>query len=148
MAVLAFLPLVLFIFLDKNASKKTKGIAGVVGIVALLIAGISGVDFNPPSVEKYTEQINAQTSVVKELNDGVDHVYWAPSGQKLHLFDDCQYIKGKEYGEGTVEEAWNTRKIEGNEICKVCLSRIQKEKDIKLSDAAAEALDEAESKGK
>ncbi len=146
MAVLAFLPLVLFIFLDKDASKKTKGIAGAIGIVALLVAGITGVDFNPPSVEKYTEQINAQTEVVKELNDGIDHVYWAPTGKKLHLFEDCQYIRGKDYGEGTVEEAWTTRGIEGNEVCKVCLARIQKEKNIQLSDAAAQALEEAENK--
>ncbi len=147
-AVLAFLPLVLFIFLDKDASKKTKGVAGAIGIVALLIAGITGMDFNPPSVEQYTEQINAQTNVVKELNDGVDHVFWTPAGNKLHLYNDCQYVRGKDYGEGSVEDAWNSRGIGNNEVCKVCLARAQKEKGIELSEGAAEALEAAERKAK
>lgn len=147
LSVLAFLPLVLFIFTDKNASKKTKGVAGAIAVVALLIAGITGVETNPASIEKYTEQINAQTDVVKQLNDGVDHVYWTPSGNKLHLYSDCQYVKGKDYGEGTVEDAWNSRKIENdpNEICKVCLGRIQKEKGIQLDEKTANALEAAES---
>lgn len=75
MGVLAFLPLVIFIFTNKNMDGKTKGIVGTIGIVALLIAGITGVDFNPPSIEKYTEQINKQTDSVKVLTNGIDLVY-------------------------------------------------------------------------
>src|SRR5699024_8311290 len=69
MAVLAFLPLVIFIFTNKNIDGKTKGIAGTVAVIALLAAGIFGIDFNPPSVEKYTEQINAQTEEVQQLTN-------------------------------------------------------------------------------
>ena len=72
MAVLAFLPLVLLIFTNKDLDGKTKGIVGTIGVVALLAASITGIDFNPPSIEKYTEQINAQTDLIKSLNNGVD----------------------------------------------------------------------------
>ncbi len=116
MGVLAFLPLVILIFMDKNASGKTKGIAGAVAVVALLIAGITGVDFNPPSIEKYTEQINSQTAELKTLNNGSDLVYWTNQGNKYHIFEDCQHIKNREIHSGTVEEAWKERKIGDSEL--------------------------------
>lgn len=134
MAVLAFLPLVIFIFSNKNMDKKTKGIAGAVAVVALLIAGISGVDFDPPSVEKYTKQINEQTDIVRQLNDGNDHVFWTPSGNKLHLYDDCYTIKNSDVSDGTVEDAWKARKIDNNEVCKICMNRATKEKDLNLEE--------------
>src|SRR5690606_38371685 len=57
-AVIAFLPLIIFILTSKNLDGKQKGIlAGIAG-VALVIAGITGYDFNPPSIEQYTEQTN------------------------------------------------------------------------------------------
>ena len=120
MAVLAFLPLVLLIFTNKDLDGKTKGVAGTVGIIALLIAGIMGIDFNPASVEKYTEQINAQTDLIKNLNNGVDFVYWTNHGNKYHLDSDCQHIRGREQHSGTVAEAWEERKIGDSELCATC----------------------------
>lgn len=134
MSVLAFLPLVIFIFTNKDASKKTKGVAGAVAIVALLIGSIVGIDFNPPSIEKYTEQINEQTDIVENLNDGNDHVYWTPAGNKLHLYDDCYTIKNSDVSDGTVKEAWEARKIDNNEVCKVCMNRAAKEREINLDE--------------
>ena len=64
-AVIAFLPLIVFILTSKNLDTKQKGILGGIAGVALLIAGITGVDFNPPSVEQYTEQ----TARVEELTN-------------------------------------------------------------------------------
>lgn len=129
MSVLAFLPLVIFIFANKNVSGKTKGIAGAVAIVALLAAGITGVDFNPPSVEKYTKEIQAQTDSLTQLTNGVDHVYWtAKAGNKYHIYKDCQHIKNREISEGTVKEAWESRHIENGELCKTCKERAEKEK--------------------
>lgn len=125
MAVLAFLPLVILIFTNKDLDGKTKGIAGGIAVVALLVAGIFGIDFNPPSVEKYTEQINAQSSEVVRLT-GQDHVYWTPKGNKLHLFEDCQHIKSSDISEGTVKDAWEARKIDNNEVCKTCANRAEK----------------------
>jgi|SRR5690625_2490104 len=139
MSVLAFLPLVILIFANKDASKKTKGIAGSIAIVALLAAGITGIDFNPPSVEKYTEQINQQTSIIEQLNDGVNHVYWTPAGNKLHLFEDCHHIKNSDVSDGTVKEAWEARGIDNNEVCKTCMNRSAKEKDLDLEEVLQNA---------
>ena len=110
-------------------SGKTKGIAGAVAIVALLAAGITGVDFNPPSVEKYTKEIQAQTDSLTQLTNGIDHVYWtAKAGNKYHIYKDCQHIKNREISEGTVKEAWESRHIENGELCKTCKERAEKEK--------------------
>lgn len=131
MAVAAFLPLVILIFTNKDLDGKTKGIAGTVGIGGLLIAGIFGIDFNPPSVEKYTEQINEQTEVVTDLS-GRDFVYWTPAGNKLHIYEDCQHIKNSDVTGGTVKEAWEARKIGDSEVCKTCIRRAEREKLIEV----------------
>ncbi len=129
MSVLAFLPLVILIFMNKDVDKKTKGIAGSIAVVALLIAGISGADFNPPSIEKYTEEINAQTSTVKDLNFDNDNVYWTRAGNKYHIFEDCQHIVGRdEINNGTVKESWEKKGI--SELCKTCEKRARKERNI------------------
>jgi len=128
LGVLAFLPLVIFILMDKDLSGKSKGIAGAVAIIALLIAGISGADFNPPSIEKYSQQINAQTDSVKQLTGGTDLVYWAREGNKYHLYADCQYIRGHEgVSQGTVKQAFEARKIGDNELCSACRKRALRE---------------------
>lgn len=127
-AAIAFLPLLILILTNKNLDGKTKGIAGAVAGVALLVATIVGIDFNPPSVEKYTEQINAQTTEVTDLTNGVDLVYWTPSGNKLHIFDDCQHIKNSTVSNGTVKQAWEARGIDNNEVCKTCANRAEKQK--------------------
>jgi len=128
-AIVAFLPLVIFILTNKNIDKKQKTILGGIAVVALLAAGITGYDFNPPSVEKYSQQINDQTKEVTELS-GTDQVFWTPAGNKLHLYNDCYTIKNSDVSEGTVKQAWEARKIDNNEICKVCVKRMQKEKGI------------------
>lgn len=129
MGMLAFLPMVILIFMNKNIDGKTKGIAGAVAIVAMLAAGISGVDFNPPSIEKYTKEINEQTSTLKKLNFDNDNVYWTRAGNKYHIFEDCQHIRGREsVTNGTVKESWEQKGI--SELCKTCEKRAMKERDI------------------
>lgn len=131
MGVLAFLPLVILIFMNKDASKKTKGIAGTIAAIALLIAGISGVDFEPPSIEKYTEEINAQTEVVKKLNFDQDKVYWTTAGNRYHIFEDCQHIRNREgISNGTTKESWDAKGI--SELCKTCEKRAIKERNTDL----------------
>lgn len=125
-AVLAFLPLVLLIFTNKDLDGKTKGIVGTIGVVALLAASITGIDFNPPSVEKYTEKINAQTDLIKNLNNGVDFVYWTNHGNKYHLNSECQHIRNREQHSGTVAEAWQERKIGDSELCATCRKAAEK----------------------
>ena len=114
-AVIAFLPLVFFIFTNKDLDKKSKSIAGVIGIVGLLVAGIFGADFAPPSIEKYTEEINL----------GRDHVYRTPKGNKYHIYETCQHIKNRDISEGTVKAAWEDKGI--SELCLTCKKKAEKE---------------------
>lgn len=124
MGVLAFLPLVFFIFTNKEASGKTKGIAGTIAVVAMLIAGVSGVDFNPPSVEKYTKEIQEQTSDLEALNVS-DNVYWTKSGNKYHLHENCHHIKESgTISNGTVKDSWEKKGI--SELCKTCKKKAEK----------------------
>lgn len=125
-AAVAFLPLIILILTNKNIDGKTKGIAGTVAGVALIAATIVGIDFEPPSIEKYTEEINAQTETVKELNYDNDNVYWTRAGNKYHIFEDCQHIRGREgVTNGTVKQCWEDKSI--SELCKTCEKRAIKE---------------------
>jgi hypothetical protein len=48
--------LIIVILTNKNLSGKQKGILGGIAGAALVIAGLVGVDFNPPSIEEYTSR--------------------------------------------------------------------------------------------
>ncbi|MBA4160647.1 MAG: hypothetical protein C0515_00865 [Novosphingobium sp.] len=63
--VLAFLPLLVLIFMDKDMDPKNKKIVGGVGVVLALLATTIGIDFNPASVEQYTEDMNLCASQIK-----------------------------------------------------------------------------------
>ncbi len=128
MGVLAFLPLVILIFTDKKLSGKTKGIAGSIAVVAMAAAGITGADFEPPSIEKYTEEINQQTEELKQINANNDYVFWSRAGNKYHVYEDCYHIKGKNLSNGTVKESWEQKGI--SELCKTCRKRTIKENGV------------------
>jgi hypothetical protein len=63
--VIAFLPLIVLIFMDKDMDPKNKKIAGGVGVVLAAVATFIGVDFNPPSVEQYTQDMNKCAAEIK-----------------------------------------------------------------------------------
>ncbi len=63
--VIAFLPLVALIFLDKDMDPKNKKIAGGVGVALAALATFIGIDFNPPSVEQYTQDMNQCAAQIK-----------------------------------------------------------------------------------
>ena len=124
-AVIAFLPLVILIFTNKDLKGKQKGLVGAVAVVALLIAGFTGIDFNPPSQEQYAEQ----TAQVEALNDGVNHVFWTKSGRSYHLYSDCSYIntdRTVEIFEGTVAQARELKNI--TDLCDRCEKQSNKRK--------------------
>ena len=63
--VVAFLPLLVLIFMDKDMDPKNKKIAGGVGVVLAVLATMMGVSFNPPSVEQYTKDMNSCAAQIK-----------------------------------------------------------------------------------
>jgi hypothetical protein len=63
--VLAFLPLIVLIFMDKDMDPKNKKIAGGIGAVLAVAATLIGVDFKPPSVEQYTQDMNKCAAEIK-----------------------------------------------------------------------------------
>ena len=63
--LIAFLPLVVLIFMDKDMDPKNKKIAGGVGVVLAVVATLFGVSYSPPSVEQYTEDMNACAEQIK-----------------------------------------------------------------------------------
>jgi hypothetical protein len=56
--LIAFLPLIVLIFMDKDMDPKNKKIAGGVGALLAVAATLIGVSWNPPSVEQYTKDMN------------------------------------------------------------------------------------------
>lgn len=126
-SIIAFLPLILLIFTSKNLNKKQKGIVGSIAIIALVIAGLTGIEFNPPSQEKYAPE----TEQVKSLTGGADHVYWTKYGKSYHLYSDCSYIntdRTEEIFEGTVAQAKEMKHI--TDLCDLCARRAEKEKGL------------------
>ncbi|MFK3679355.1 hypothetical protein ACI2IP_16660 [Microbacterium sp. NPDC090218] len=100
-AIVAFLPLVILIFLNKDMDKGQKTTAGIVGVVLAALAVVLGVDFAPASVEQY----NADQSAVIQLL-GKDEVVWVDGGKVYHVCDEVPAIQtGSEIITGTTAEA-------------------------------------------
>lgn len=87
MTIIAFLPMIVLIFTNKNMDGKQKAIAGTVGIIIALIAGYFGFSSNAPSVEQYT----AETGIVQAIT-GKDEVYWTKSGKVYHLCQEANDV--------------------------------------------------------
>ena len=113
--VIAFLPLIIVILLNKDIDGRTKGIAGAVGAVVLVVAVLLGIDWNPASQEANTEeqvanagQVDEYTTIVQELT-GTDQVAWTPAGDVYHLCTDASAVNqdsaANEIRVGTVADA-------------------------------------------
>jgi hypothetical protein len=63
--LIAFLPLIVLIFMDKDMDPKNKKIAGGIGAVLAVAATLIGVSWNPPSVEQYTQDMNTCAAQIK-----------------------------------------------------------------------------------
>jgi len=63
--LIAFLPLIVLIFMDKDMDPKNKKIAGGVGAVLAVVATLIGVSYHPPSVEQYTKDMNQCAAQIK-----------------------------------------------------------------------------------
>jgi len=126
-AAIAFLPLIVLIFANKDLTGNQKKILGGIGIIAVLIAGIVGIDFDPPSLEDQAGQLSDLT--------GGNHVFWTKSGTRYHIYDDCQYIntdRTDEIFQGTVSQARELKNI--TELCKTCENKARKQKGTVTND--------------
>ena len=63
--LIAFLPLLVLILMDKDMDPKNKQIAGGIGAVLAVLATLIGVNFKPPSVEQYTQDMNQCAAQIK-----------------------------------------------------------------------------------
>ena len=63
--LVAFLPLIVLIFMDKDMDPKNKQIAGGVGAVLAVVATLIGVSWKPPSTEQYTQDMNKCAAQIK-----------------------------------------------------------------------------------
>src|SRR4051812_35470766 len=102
--IIAFVPLIVLIFLNKDMDGKQKGIAGAVGIVLLLIAGFTSTSINSPSVEQYTTETDQVTQIT-----GQNLVFWTKSGEVFHLCNEASAVnlesKDNTIYSGTVADA-------------------------------------------
>ena len=100
-AVIAFLPLIILIFLNKDMDKGQKTTAGIIGVVLAVAAVALGIDYNPSSVEQYTAD---QSTVIQLL--GQDQVVWVDGGSVYHVCEEVSDIQtGSEKRVGTTAEA-------------------------------------------
>ncbi len=106
-ALVAFLPLIAMIFLNKDMDAKQKGIAGAAGIVVAIAATALGIDFKPLS----QEQVAVESQVVTQLV-GQDLVWWSDGGKVVHLCRDASDIKNATtaVSSGTLADALGARK--------------------------------------
>jgi len=117
--LIAFVPIIILVLLNKNLDSRTKGIAGAVGAVVLVVAVLLGIEWNPASQEENTEgviageianegQVDEYTAIVTELT-GADSVAWTPAGKVYHLCTDTSAVNqdsaANEIRTGTVADA-------------------------------------------
>lgn len=98
--IIAFVPIIILIFLNKDMDKTQKGVAGGVAVVVALVASVIGIDFNPSSIEKYTAEKQA---VIQLL--GTDTVYWSAGGGVYHVCGNVPDLAGSQVASGTTADA-------------------------------------------
>lgn len=108
-AVIAFLPLIILIFTNKDLDGKQKGVLGGIAIVIALVAGYFGIDFNAASIEEYSRDQN----IIITLK-GEDEVFWVKGGSVYHVCEDVPDVnKESEDGQiyaGTITDAHDNGK--------------------------------------
>ena len=117
LAVLAFLPLLILVLMNKDLDAKTKKIVGAVAAVALVAAGASSFDYNPVSSEQL-EQAKLEVEAA-----GYDTVYWATYSKKYHISEDCPSFHASEnIYKGTVADAFE---YGITEPCRRCIPALE-----------------------
>lgn len=139
LSVIAFLPIIILIFTDKDLDKKSKWLVGTIAIIALAIAGLASYDWNPVSME-WLER--AEKEVLQVSPSGT--VYWAEHSKKYHVDQDCPaFSRSETVYEGTVRDAyerWLT------DPCRRCIPEYHEDEDTENIniEASEEDYDEEE----
>ena len=117
-SVLAFIPFIILVLLNKDADKQTKTIATIVAVICLAVSGVSSIDFNPVSSEDLAaQQATAETYAV----DG--NVYWTQYGTVYHLDPNCPHILNSgTIFDGTIAQATDAGR---SRLCATCEARAQ-----------------------
>ena len=122
LSVIAFLPLIILVFTNKDLDKKSKKLVGWIAIAALAIAGLASYDYNPVSSEQLER---AEKEVLQVSPSGT--VYWATYSKKYHVDKDCPAFSNSEtVYEGTVRDAyerWLT------DPCRRCIPEYHEDED-------------------
>ena len=122
LSVIAFLPIIILIFTDKDLDKKSKWLVGTIAIIALAIAGLASYDWNPVSME-WLER--AEKEVLQVSPSGT--VYWAEHSKKYHVDQNCPaFSRSETVYEGTVRDAyerWLT------DPCRRCIPEYNEDED-------------------
>jgi hypothetical protein len=102
--VIAFLPLIVLLFTNKNMDGRQKAIAGTVAIAVMAGATLFGVDFDSPSTEQYASE---EADVIAITGENL--VFWTKSGEVFHLCEDASAVnlksKDNQIYSGTVADA-------------------------------------------
>lgn len=98
--IVAFLPIIILIFLNKDMDKTQKGIAGAIGIIVAIVASLLGADFDPPSTEQYSADKQA---VIQLL--GEDKVFWSSGGSVSHVCGTVSDLSASDIESGTTADA-------------------------------------------
>ena len=123
LSVIAFLPIILLVFFNKDLDKKSKGLVGGIAIAALAIAGLTSFDWNPVSIE-WLEQ--AEKEVLQVSPSGT--VYWAEYSKKYHVDKDCPAFSNSEtVYEGTVRDAYERGLTDP---CRRCIPEYHEDEDV------------------
>ncbi|MBO5137642.1 MAG: hypothetical protein J6B81_03990 [Spirochaetaceae bacterium] len=110
--VIAFVPFIVLLLMNKDTDKKTKAICTAVAVVALLGGGLASYDFDPLSIEE-------QTAIIQEFSG--DMVYWTQFGKVFHDDVNCPSLNRSDtLVEGTIEQATEDGKYR---LCKKCETR-------------------------
>lgn len=121
-SIIAFLPIIILIFTNKDMDGKTKGIAGGLACALLLLAGLSSYDWNPVSSEQL-DRAKAEVEAVSETG----LVYWAPTSKKYHVKKDCPaFSQSETVYEGTVAQAFEQNLTDP---CRRCIPELEDDHD-------------------
>lgn len=97
-AIIAFLPLVILVFTNRNMDGRQKAIAGSIGVVIAVVVSVFAVDWSPVSQDQYADE----TDIIEQLT-GEDLVYWTTSGSVFHVCEAVPDVN-RESADMTIHE--------------------------------------------